>query len=169
MNGLELLVLGRILSWDDRQWNVALVAKDLGVDGAQVHRSIKTLCALDLIASKSRRMIYENIETVLCSALKYIYPPIFLNGDQGIPTMYSAWPLTEIINAKDVVVWKYQKEGEGVKGDRCLAPFHKRVPELCMYDRNLYAFCSLVDAIRAGRPREVEEGKGLLIKMFIKK
>lgn len=169
MNGLDLLVLGRVLSWEGRQWTAKLIADNLTVDGAQIHYSLRHLGELDLIASKSKRLIYKNIERLLCCALKYVYPPKITEGGYGMPTMYSASPLKEIFNTHDTIVWKQNEELEGVQGDRCLTPFHKRVPEVCMYDRNLYAFCSLVDAVRAGKPREIEEGKRLLMEIYVKK
>ena len=169
MNGLDLLVLGRILSWEGRQWTGASIAKNLNVDGTQIHYSLRHLGELDLVAPKSKRLIYENIEQLLCCALKYVYPPKFTEGGFGIPTMYSAWPLKDLFNAHDTIVWKQKEDMEGVQGDRCLSPFHKRVPELCLYDRSLYAFCSLADAVRAGKPREIEEGKRLLMEMFVRK
>lgn len=163
MNGLDLLVLAKILFWKGAPWSATLVAKSLGVPKSQIGNSIKALNSFNLLGSVSRRPIYAKIESLCLHSLQLLFPPRYEEGDGGIPTMYSAPPLKQIISSLDVVVWKYD---EGVSGDKCLVPIHKKLPKACMEDNSLYKFCTLVDAIRAGQPREIKEAQKLICAMI---
>lgn len=115
-------------------------------------------------AKPNRRSLYGFIE----SGLKYVFPAQPGPITRGIPTGFAAPKLkNSLVSAGEFIhVWPYSK-GQ-VKG-QAVEPLFKSVPEAIQKDERLYEYLALVDAIRLGRPREVDLAAEQLKKRLLKK
>jgi len=87
--------------------------------------------------------------------LKYVYPQHPGALVRGVPTAYSAPPLSELVMSNEAVVWPY---ADGTVRGQAIIPLHPSVPKACMADPTLYELLALADALRIGRTREKTQG-----------
>ncbi|MBF9015865.1 MULTISPECIES: hypothetical protein [unclassified Oceanispirochaeta] len=81
---------------------------------------------------------------------------------KGVPTSHSAAPLRDIITSgNDHFVWKHQL---GSLRGMEVEPLYKTVPAFCKELPELYELLSVVDALRIGRVREMNEARVILEK-----
>ena len=82
----------------------------------------------------------------------HVFPQEPAEFSKGIPTAYSASPLSDVIvNSGFHVVWPHSKgdiDGLAVK------PLHPNLPEACRDNKDLHEALALTDALRVGRARE---------------
>ncbi len=84
---------------------------------------------------------------------------------RGVPTAWSATPLSGVVVSQRVVVWPH---AQGVEAGDGLAPVHACilrgpcVPGEPRYNPRLHQILALVDAVRLGRPRDRREAAALL-------
>lgn len=95
------------------------------------------------------------MEEFLLCGVKYAYPPDRGGQTRGVPTSYAAPPLSSLIvqPETDPPVWP---DPAGPVGGYSFSPLYKTVPQAAMRDLRLYEMLALLDAIRDGRPREVD-------------
>lgn len=93
----------------------------------------------------------------LAHAVRYVFPVEAREVGRrhlGVPTAWSAQPLRRRIRSGEAVVWL--KAGGPASGELALEPLDPRVIELSSHDSEFHEWMALIDALRAGRAREVQ-------------
>lgn len=138
-------------------WSYASLALDIGMSPAEVHAGIKRLIAAKLAVRVDERFSpsLQALKEFLSHGIRYVFVPDLGEVTRGLPTGFSASPLSEFISQGDELpyVWP-DPEGE-VRGVS-FSPLYKSVPSAAGKDKALYELLVLVDAIRGGRARERE-------------
>ncbi|MGU9962257.1 MAG: hypothetical protein ACNYPF_04525 [Candidatus Puniceispirillales bacterium WSBS_2018_MAG_OTU23] len=130
----------------------------LGISKSEVNASINRSLASGL-AMRDRKYPrikpnHRNIQNFIVHGLKFVFPPKLGAMERGIPTAFAAPMLNRhLISASDYnFVWPNSK---GKEKGQSIDPLFKSVPEAVGKDRRLYESLALIDAIRVGKPREV--------------
>jgi hypothetical protein len=149
----DVLVLVKLVSGGGARPAIAQLASDLFLSPSQVHTSLKRLERARLADTQSGRPVLRAVEEFLIHAVKYVFPAQRGETTRGLPTAYSAPPLSaHIVGGSDQPpVWP-DPEGE-VRGVG-FEPLCKSVPKAARKDPVLYEILALVDALRDGRARE---------------
>ncbi|MGO9122012.1 MAG: hypothetical protein ACLQPD_30915 [Desulfomonilaceae bacterium] len=159
------IVVLKLVSLEERRWSYPSLAEDLSMSPSGVHGSIKRAIECRLLDAERKKPRRGALEEFLIHGVKYVFPPRRGGLTRGMPTSYAAPPLdSQIVQSTEhPPVWPYARGN--VRG-YAFFPLHKSVPPAAEKDLPFYELLALVDAIRAGRAREVsiavEEIKGRL-------
>ena len=131
------------------------LAADLFVSASEISGGINRLRTARLLQSDTKKPIKRAMEEFLLCGVKYAYPPDRGGQTRGVPTSYAAPPLSSLIvqPGTDPPVWP---DPAGPVRGYSFSPLYKTVPQAAMRDLRLYEMLALLDAIRDGRPREVD-------------
>ncbi len=165
----DLFVLFAMLTRGDLRKGYAELAMATGLAVSAVHASLKRAIEAQLVGLQDGRptVLKSQLKEFVLYGAKYAFPPVWGALTRGLPTGYAAVPLKDEIEGSNdpVPVWPHPN---GPTRGMSLAPLYPSVPEVAMRDGNekLYEILSLFDAIRAGRAREREAAKKLLVQYF---
>ncbi len=152
------------LAVSKKEYTYAELARALNLSASQVHGAVKRCDKSGLVKRESMRSNREALCEFLIHGAKYVYPPVTGKWQRGMPTAYSASPLSSHISSTgEPVVWP---DPEGEMRGEVLHPIHKSVPSAARKDPRLYEALALVDAIRSGRAREREIAAKLLTEIL---
>ena len=129
------------------------LAKDLSVVPSQVHAAVNRLEFAGLIRPGSRETNRHALAEFIEHGVRYAFPVMPDAETTGVPTAHSAEPLSSEIDASDAFVWPTAKARDAVRG-RGIVPLYGAAPKLRESDPETYRLVALVDAVRAGSPRE---------------
>ena len=151
MRPQDIVVLLKIISYDNKPWLQVPMARELFIGQSEMSRSLnrsKYASLLDDSGRKVRRLaLMEFIE----HGISYVFPQNPGSIVRGIPTSHSALPLNMQIHSDETFVWPYAKGN--IKG-QSIVPLYKSVPEAVLKNSKLHEMLALVDAIRVGNARE---------------
>ncbi len=121
---------------------------------------------MDHIIEKNKRIVpnIRNLQAFLIHGAKYVFVAERGELTRGIPTMYAAPLLKDMLlssSDEPIPVWP---DPEGEAHGVAFYPLHKSSPQAAKKDQKLYELLVLVDSIRGGRVREQELAKMELIK-----
>jgi predicted nucleotidyltransferase len=160
----DLLVLLKLVVIGEKSWSYSKLAVELGMSPAEVHAAARRLQAAQLGDKRDGRLVpnIRNLSEFLATGVRYVFVPEWGELTRGVPTLYAAPPLSDVIVApgEPAPVWP-DTEGE-VRGVS-FSPLYKSVPKAALADPELYELLVLVDAIRSGRARERETATRLLM------
>lgn len=131
---------------------IADIAVDLAAAPSQVHGAIKRLDAAGLLRLDQRATNARALHEFLLGGVRYAFPVQRGAISAGVPTAYSAPPLSERVDATDVVVWPAAKLSGTVRGFS-IVPLYPGAPLVCDRDPETYRLLCLVDALRLGDPK----------------
>ena len=128
------------------------LAHDLGVVPSQVHAALRRLGVAGLLRPNARVANTRALVEFVTHGVRYAFPGAKGPLASGVPTAYSAAPLSADVDAIDVVVWPAPLHPAAVQGFS-LAPLYPAAPLL--YDRHprTYQLLAITDALRLGDPR----------------
>lgn len=153
----DVLVLLKLVALHEKNWSYNKLAIELGMSPAEVHAAAKRAQAAQLAVKKSDRLVPNigNLGEFLVHGLRYVFVPEWGEITHGMPTLYAAPPLRDVISAasEPVPVWP---DPQGEARGPSFTPLYKSVPKAARADPVLYELLVLVDAIRGGRARERE-------------
>jgi hypothetical protein len=153
---LKLLAMGR------RPWTYQSLAHELYLSPSQVYAGFKGAAASRLIDQTQRMPMPHHLCEFLLHGIEYAFPARPGELTRGMPTSYSAPPLSERIqfSEREQLVWP---DAEGEVSGQSLAPLYRSVPQAARKDAMLYELLTLVDALRgAGKARERQLAKEML-------
>lgn len=153
MKPQDILVLLKVLLWKKGRWTVAALAKSIGLSASETHAALQRSKKNGLFDPLTEKPIKSALEEFLIHGLKYAFPAEIGRPAKGIPTAYSAPPLSlSIISQKEkAIVWPYRSgQANGLR----IAPLYPSVPVAVQTDVMLYEILALIDALRIGRVRE---------------
>ncbi|HMN97796.1 MAG TPA: helix-turn-helix domain-containing protein [Miltoncostaeaceae bacterium] len=133
-------------------WTIAAVAEGLGLSTSAVHRSVERAIDAHLMTAPGRDVNANALEELLVHASRYLFPARLAGPSRGVPTAWSAPPLSMRLARvdEDPLVWPDPAgSGRGI----ALEPIHPSVPFATRGDAALHERLALVDALRAGGAR----------------
>lgn len=154
----DVVVLLALAHAPQATYRALAVAAGVSVGGA--HASVTRLSRSRLLLPGSRRLNTQAAESFLLHGVPYVFPGEIGPQCRGVPTAYSAPPLSALLEGGTPVVWP-SRDGE-VRGDS-LVPLSSSAPSLAASNPGLYQLLAAVDALRIGRAREREFGRQFVL------
>ena len=164
----DIVIILKILAKGSKSWSQGGLAVELGMSASEVNAGIKRAMASKLLRKHGKRVIpvKSAIEEFLIHGLKYVFPVETGEPTRGLPTAHAA-PLFKgkFVESKNDLppVWP-DAEGK-VKGYK-IKPLYKSVPVAVKQDDMLYDYLAIVDVLRSGRAREVNEAIKIMRKIM---
>lgn len=128
------------------------LADELAVAPSQVHAAIRRLGVSGLLRPGVRATNARALSEFLVHGVRYAFPAVKGPLALGVPTAYSAPPLSAEVDALDVVVWPDAMHPMAVQGFS-IAPLYKAAPRLIDRSPATYQLLAITDALRLGDPR----------------
>lgn len=128
------------------------LAEELGVAPSQVHAAIRRLDAAGLLRARARATNKRALADLLTYGIRYVFPARRGPLATGVPTAYSAPPLSADIDATDVLVWPAPDAPNAVHGFSVI-PLYAGATKLPTTSPSTYELLTLADAFRLGDPR----------------
>lgn len=151
----DVMVLLKLIAIGKVSWSYNGLSVDLGMSPSEVHAAAKRSLAAQLAVKREGRLIPNigNLEEFLIHGLRYSFFPEWGGSTRGMPTLFAASPLAEVIvpSAEPVPVWP---DPDGEMRGYSFSPLYKSAPKAARADPKLYELLVLVDAIRGGKARE---------------
>jgi predicted transcriptional regulator len=147
----DLVILLKIVSIGSENWLMKDLAHAVGISQSEVTESLNRSVYAGLIADDKKTIMRQALLDFLENGLKYVYPQHPGAITRGMPTGYSAPPLSLNVLSTEAIVWPYP---DGKIRGQSIAPLHPAVPGACERDPYLYELLALSDAIRVGKARE---------------
>lgn len=134
-------------------WTYPSLAQSLGMSASEVHAAVARAKVSGLYNEHTRAPHRKALLEFLVHGLRYVFPGERGCITRGLPTAHAAPPLKAMIQADGDLppVWP---DPEGTVRGEELRPLYRSVPAAARRDPALYELLALVDAVRAGRPRE---------------
>lgn len=149
----DILLLLKISSEGNPQWNQKPMAAALGLSQSEVSESVSRSKYAGLLDPKGKIVVKSALMELLQYGLRYVFPQRPGPVVRGVPTSHSASPLKDKIQSSEAYVWPY---GKGSLRGHSILPLYPTVPEAALKDAKLHELLALVDALRVGRARERE-------------
>ena len=127
------------------------LASSVGLSLGEAHNSRKRLEAAGLLQEGNAPVNVSGTLEFLSSGVPYVFPGQLGSETRGVPTAFSAPPLSEQIQSEESVVWP---GAHGTVRGSSLEPLCPGAPETRESNPDLYRLLTLVDGIRIGRARE---------------
>lgn len=127
-------------------------AEELGICQAEISASLKRLIHAHLIDAELKLPYRKNLKEFLVHGLKYAFPAKMGPVSKGIPTAYSAKPLSKKLRSSGLpMVWP---SDEGKIEGQSVEPLYPSIPQAVQGRPELHELLALIDSIRTGKPRE---------------
>lgn len=131
---------------------LAVLGDELAASPSQVHAALRRLQAAGLIKPGTRATNPRALLDFLLAGLRYVFPVERGAIREGVPTAYSALPLSAVVDAVDVLVWPAPGHRLAVRGFS-LTPLYPRAAQLAERSPDTYQLLTVADALRLGDPR----------------
>jgi hypothetical protein len=135
------------------------LADSVGLSLGETHNSVSRLDIARLVMPHRRAAHIAPLLELIIHGVPYVFPAHLGSDVQGVPTAWSGPALRDQIHSPVVVVWPSE---HGMVRGNGIAPLYNHAAELPSHNPALYRWLTLVDAIRVGRARERELGRGML-------
>lgn len=162
MKPMDILVLLKIFLWPHGKWTIRDIASSIYLGKSSVDRALKRMANVRLYDTASGKVNVKNLQEFIIHGLPYVYPVKYGKKSSGIATAWSAPPLkSEIASGKnEKVIWSCD---EGITEGLAMEPLSPSVPKAALNDNRLYEMFALIDAYRAGKAREKELARSIII------
>lgn len=151
MKPQDVLLLLKIISLNQDNWNQQPIANALGMSQSEVSESVARSKYAGLLGPKGKKVMKQALLEFLEYGIRYVFPQKPGPVVRGVPTAHSAAPLNANIQSTEHYVWPY---GSGTVRGQSIAPLYPSVPAAALKDKDLHELLALVDALRVGRARE---------------
>ena len=153
MKPQDVLVLLKLITEKDKQWQQKSLAESLGMSQSEVSQSLNRSEYAGLLNKKTKSVMRLALFDFIRYGLPFAFPQKPGPVMRGIATAHSAEPLNRFIQSNEYYVWPSSK-GK-VKG-HSIIPLYPTVPDAALKDPKLYHLLALADVMRIGRAREKE-------------
>ncbi len=154
------------LKQDSQYRSVRNIAESIGISPSEVSKGANRLAAARLGIQRDGIVFAEKGALLewLKYGVRYAYPQESVGYGRGMATSWNCPILkSEMVPPSPALVWPVPSGDEdGV----LIRPFHESVPLSASRDERLYIALSLVEAIRGGKPRELEIARNLLDRLI---
>ncbi len=152
----DVTVLLRLSLNEEAAPSYATLAKDLHLTVSEVHASVKRAISAQLARkdeSGKPQVLVQPLMQFLQHGVRYCFPAVRGELTRGMPTAYAAAPLKDKILAGNEPPPVWPDKNGTVRG-MTLHPLYPTTPRAAASNPKLYELLALVDALRAGSPRE---------------
>ena len=154
MRPQDIVILLKILSMRDHDWNNADIANSLNISASEVTEALNRCKIARMIDTTKRKVHTSALKEFLISGLKYVFPVEPGSVVRGVPTAHSAKPISDHISGgNENYVWPMAK---GQLRGFAIDPLYRTVPEIVSNDPSLYELLVIADTLRVGRAREIQ-------------
>lgn len=154
---VDILTALAVVGLSRDEWTYASLAERVGISASAAHRSVEVLTRAGIFDGRSGRLRAHALHEFLVHALKYVCPAEIGARTRGMRTGPFAEPLASqlgLVPAEgDGWVWPY---AHGTVSGASFEPLHPNAPAIAAHDVELYRRLAVIDALRAGRAREVK-------------
>lgn len=152
MKPQDIVVLLKILLWQDRKWRQLDLAMELGMSQTEINFALNRLVQSGLLVENKRQPMKRALAEFLIHGLKYVYPGKLGALGRGTVTAQSHESLGKRLAGSDdeKIVWP---DPEGKDRGQVLAPLYPSVPFAARKDPELHEWLALIDAVRIGSVR----------------
>jgi hypothetical protein len=152
----DVVVLLRLSLHDAKPLTYASLANELKLTASEVHAAVQRAQAAQLVHKNSQgkpQILLEPLRLFVVHGLRYCFPATRGELTRGVPTSHAAAPMKNLIvpSTEPPPVWPHKL---GKARGAALYPLYPTAPEAALSNLALYELLVLVDAIRAGSPRE---------------
>lgn len=147
----DIIILFKIIAKGNTSWLMKDLAEELKISASEVSESLNRSALAGLVDPTKKKPIYSSLLDFLEHGLKYTFPQKPGALTRGMPTAWSAPPLSSEIMSNEQVVWPY---ANGQARGQAIEPLHPSVPRASLNDKKLHELLALADALRIGRARE---------------
>jgi DNA-binding Lrp family transcriptional regulator len=135
------------------------LAEDVGLSVGEAHNASQRLEAARLLRPGRGPVNKRGLLEFVTSGVPYAFPPEIGQETRGIPTAHSGPVLSEFVDSVETIVWPSAK---GSSRGLSLKPLCKGAPSMPEHNPRLYAWLTVIDALRVGRVREVQMAREYL-------
>jgi hypothetical protein len=151
MRPQDVIVLLKIISLNTPDFKLLDLSQSLGISLSEISDSISRSVYANLIAPDKKTPMRNAIYEFLIHGLPYVFPARPGALVVGVPTAYSAPPLSATFSTEEPVVWA---DPDGSIRGQEIPPFHPKQAYAAKLDIQLYEMLALIDALRVGKTRE---------------
>lgn len=151
MRPQDIVILLKIAAKKGQPWMMKDLSIELGISASEISESLNRSAYAGLLSNDKKKLMKLALLEFLEFGLKYVYPQQPGAIVRGLPTAYSAPPLSNVILSDDKIVWAY---AEGTLRGQAIQALHPNVPKACLQDPYLYELLALTEVLRIGRARE---------------
>lgn len=126
---------------------LADIAGELGVVPSQIHGSVRRLGTAGLLRPGARGTNSRALLEFITHGARFVFPAPKGALVAGVPTAYSAPPLSAEIDAIDVIVWPAPLHAAAVQGFS-IAPLYRAAHTLIDRSPATYQLLAITDALR---------------------
>ncbi|MBU0764779.1 MAG: hypothetical protein KJ607_08090 [Bacteroidetes bacterium] len=163
MRPQDIVVLLKIISYKESEWNVRAISNDLFLSPAEITHSLNRCVLAKLLDTNKKEVYRNNLYDFLTNGIMYVFPVRPGAIVRGIVTGSSAVNIAEKLVSEDIYVWPY--DDGNIRGQE-IRPLYKNIPQAAERDSNLYELLCLIDMLRIGKIREVKVAKEKLYKLI---
>ena len=156
-----MVVLAKIVALGAKSWKGKDLAIQLHLSASEVSESLHRSMVARLVNEAKNKVNATAFLEFLVHGLRYVYPATLGASRRGVPTAYSAPPLSAVVKSPQALVWA--SEAGTVSGET-IEPLYPTVPKSAKEDGALHELLALIDAVRVGRAREANLAKDELAK-----
>jgi len=153
MKPQDCLILLKMVSMGSSSWMAKDLASEVGLSPTEVSMSLDRCRYARLVDDTKRRVNTGLLLDFLVYGVKVVFPVRPGGIVRGIPTAWSAPPLSEWVTSSEPVVWPHE-DGD-VRGES-IDPLYPSAPAAALVSKPLHELLAMVDALRIGRIREIE-------------
>lgn len=163
MKAQDSLVLLKIVDLGSESWLAKDLAASIGLSPTEVSMSLERSRYAKLLDDAKRRVNTMAFLDFLVHGLRVVFPVQPGGLVRGIPTAWSAEPLSETFKNANPVVWP--SENGNLRGE-AIEPLYPSVTKAVANSRSLHELLALTDALRIGRAREIDSSAKILRERF---
>ena len=163
MKSQDCLVLLKIVDLGAGHWMAKDLAASIGLSPTEVSMSLERSRYAKLLDDAKRRVNTNAFLDFLVHGLRVVFPVHPGGVVRGIPTAWSAKPLSDTFKNASPVVWP--SENGKVRGES-VEPLFPCVTKAVANSASLHELLALTDALRIGRAREIALAAKILKERF---
>ncbi len=163
MRPLDIVVLLKIISYQNFDWKTRDLAYDLEISLSEISESLNRSMIGGLLDGTKKKVFKRIFFDFLRYGIRYVFPQIPSSLAIGMPTAHSAPIMREKIISEEKYIWADLKGT--VKGET-IEPLFRSVPNACKKDPILYDMLALVDVLRIGKAKEIKIALQELQRLF---
>lgn len=167
-NGLrpqDVVLLLKLVAQPHQTWLGKNLAQSLHMSASEVSEALARCRFSRLLAADPHALVVQRhaLLDFLFYGLPYAYAVQPGAPARGFATGASAPPLVQTFGPEPAYVWP---GGVGTQWGVAIEPLYPQAPAAAQQDTQLYGLLALTDALRLGRPREVQLARQLLEHQF---
>ena len=152
MRPQDIVILLKIISLDDQNWQFQDLAKSLYISNSDVFEALNRNKIAGLIDYNRKRVNRLSLLEFLEHGFSYVFPQEPGAMVKGIPTAHSHPFMQQQIMSENHYVWP---DIDGSTRGQAIEPLYLNQIKAVKEDDLLYKLLSLTDILRVGRSREI--------------